>query len=166
MRDADTALYQAKNVSKGGYQIFNPTMHQKAVDLLQWETDLRQAIAHQEFRLHYQPIVKLETGELLGFEALLRWQHPHKGLVFPREFMAIAEETGLIIPLGSWILKQACQQLKIWQSYDKNSETHNVKIGYNCPLTMSVNLSSQQLVQPNILEKIDQILNNDTKTTN
>jgi diguanylate cyclase (GGDEF)-like protein/PAS domain S-box-containing protein len=144
MRDADTALYQAKNVSKGGYQIFNPIMHQKAVDLLQWETDLRQAIAHQEFRLHYQPIVKLETGELLGFEALLRWQHPHKGLVFPREFMAITEETGLIIPIGFWILEEACRQLSEWK------KTANK--GYE-NLTINVNLSVKQLKISDLLEK-------------
>jgi diguanylate cyclase (GGDEF)-like protein/PAS domain S-box-containing protein len=149
MRDADTALYQAKNVSKGGYQIFNPIMHQKAVDLLQWETDLRQAIAHQEFRLHYQPIVKLKTGELLGFEALLRWQHPQKGLVFPREFMTIAEETGLIIPIGFWILEEACRQLSEWKKTANKEHEH---------LTINVNLSVKQLKISDLLEKIDIIL--------
>jgi diguanylate cyclase (GGDEF)-like protein/PAS domain S-box-containing protein len=149
MRDADTALYQAKNVSKGGYQIFNPAMHQKAVDLLQWETDLRQAIAHQEFRLYYQPIVELETGELLGFEALLRWKHPQKDLISPGEFMAIAEETGLIIPIGFWILEEACTQLAQWHKIaDQNHKN----------LSISVNLSVKQLKISDLLEKVDAIL--------
>ena len=149
MRDADTALYQAKNVSKGGYQIFNPAMHQKAVDLLQWETDLRQAIAHQEFRLYYQPIVQLETGELLGFEALLRWKHPQKDLISPREFIAIAEETGLIIPIGFWILEEACTQLAQWHKIaDQNHKN----------LSISVNLSVKQLKISDLLEKVDAIL--------
>jgi diguanylate cyclase (GGDEF)-like protein/PAS domain S-box-containing protein len=149
MRDADTALYQAKNVSKGSYQIFNPTMHQKAVDLLQWETDLRHAIAHEEFRLHYQPIVKLETGELLGFEALLRWQHPKKGFISPGEFIAIAEETGLIIPIGFWILEEACSQLAQW---------HKVAHKNHRNLTISVNLSVKQLKISDLLEQVDDIL--------
>ena len=149
MRDADTALYQAKNVSKGGYQIFNPAMHQKAVDLLQWETDLRQAIVHQEFRLYYQPIVQLETGELLGFEALLRWKHPQKNLISPREFIAIAEETGLIIPIGFWILEEACTQLAQWHKIaDQNHKN----------LSISVNLSVKQLKISDLLEKVDAIL--------
>jgi diguanylate cyclase (GGDEF)-like protein/PAS domain S-box-containing protein len=149
MRDADTALYQAKNVSKGGYQIFNPTMHQKAVNLLQWETDLRQAIARQEFRLHYQPIVKLETRELVGFEALLRWQHPKKGFISPGEFMAIAEETGLIIPIGFWILEEACTQLAQW---------HKIAHTNHKNLSISVNLSVKQLKISDLLEKVDAIL--------
>jgi EAL domain-containing protein (putative c-di-GMP-specific phosphodiesterase class I) len=136
-------------VSKGGYQIFNPAMHQKAVDLLQWETDLRQAIAHQEFRLYYQPIVQLETGELLGFEALLRWKHPQKDLISPREFIAIAEETGLIIPIGFWILEEACTQLAQWHKIaDKNHKN----------LSISVNLSVKQLKISDLLEKVDAIL--------
>ena len=201
LRDADIAMYRAKEKGRARYELFDLTMQQHTLALLRLETDLRQAIFGRvksptidhlesedkfsldltpsrilspsilpllpspnqpleptEFVVYYQPIVELYQGKIVGFEALVRWIHPSRGLVSPSEFIPLAEETGLIIPLGSWILKQACQQLKIWQSYDKNSETHNVKIGYNCPLTMSVNLSSQQLVQPNILEKIDQIL--------
>ncbi|MEB3310807.1 MAG: EAL domain-containing protein [Snowella sp.] len=149
LRDADTALYQAKNVSKGDYQVFTPAMHQKAVTLLQWETDLKQAIAYQQFQLYYQPIVVLETGHLSGFEVLLRWQHPEHGLITPSEFIGIAEDTGLIVPIGDWILETACQQLVEWQK---------VAIEDYKNLTISINLSVKQLQIPGLVEKIDSIL--------
>lgn len=149
LRDADTALYQAKNVSKGDYQIFNPAMHQKAVTLLQWETDLKQAIADGQFQLYYQPIVLLETGHLSGFEVLLRWQHPEYGLITPSEFIGITEDTGLIVPIGDWILENACQQLVEWQKItDKNYPD----------LSISINLSVKQLQIPDLVEKIDKVL--------
>ncbi len=116
-------------------------------------------IVPKEFVVYYQPIVKLPTAKVVGFEALVRWIHPTRGLVSPGEFIPLAEETGLIIPLGSWILKQACQQLTIWQqSYDQVWEKQDIQNGAVPPLTMSVNLSSQQVVQSNLLETIDQIL--------
>lgn len=116
LRDADTALYRAKALGKGRYELFDPTMHHNALVRLQLETELRQAIERQEFVIYYQPIVAFATNTLGGFEVLLRWQHPGRGLLYPADFMAIAEETGLLIPLGYWLLRQTCQQLAQWQN--------------------------------------------------
>lgn len=119
-----------------------------AMARFQIEKDLRLALARQEFQLYYQPIVHLETSEITGFEALARWQHPQRGMISPIEFIPIAEETGLIQPLGTWVLREACHQLYSWQ---KEFPSH-------VPLTMSVNISSQQLSQPNLVEQVQQIL--------
>jgi len=115
---------------------------------VQLEKDLLVALANEEFRIHYQPIVCLETNKITGFEALLRWQHPTRGLLWPDEFLAAAEETSLIVPIGEWVLRQACSQMKIWQS----------QFRLNSPLTVSVNLTSKQFFQADLIEKIDQIL--------
>jgi diguanylate cyclase (GGDEF)-like protein/PAS domain S-box-containing protein len=148
LRDADTAMYRAKAQGKGCYAVFNPQMYQLAVSRLQLETDLRRAINHQEFQVFYQPIVWLATGQVTEFEALIRWQHPQRGLILPAEFIPIAEETGLIVPIGQWILKEACQQMKAWQDRFKHRIT----------LKININLSGKQLREIHFIEQIEQTL--------
>ncbi|MEP0801270.1 EAL domain-containing protein [Funiculus sociatus GB2-A5] len=148
LRDADIAMYRAKALGRERHEVFNIAMHTRAVALLHLETDLRQAVNRQEFRLHYQPIVSLSTGQITGFEALVRWQHPERGLVSPGEFIPVAEETGLIVPIGWWVLQEACRQMRQWQG----------KFLGNSPLTISVNLSSKQFTQPNLALAVHQIL--------
>lgn len=148
LRDADIAMYCAKALGKARYEVFDTTMHARAVVLLQLETDLRRGIERGEFLLHYQPIVSLQTGEITGFEALIRWLHPQRGLVSPAEFIPIAEETGLIVPIGWWIFREACRQLRLWQ----------LQFPEYSSLVMSINLSAKQFAQPNLLAQILQIL--------
>ncbi len=148
LRDADTAMYRAKAQGKAKYHVFNPAMHQEAIQLLELENDLRRAVERQEFIVYYQPIVSLTTGRISGFEALVRWQHPTRGLVSPTEFIPVAEETGLINAINTWVLQSACHQLSIWQHHPVTPE----------PLTMSVNLSARLFLQPNLLEQIDRII--------
>jgi len=147
LRDADTAMYHAKALGKARYEVFAPTMHDHVVTFLQLETSLRQAIGRQEFRLYYQPIVLLETGSITGFEALVRWQHPLRGLISPGDFISVAEETGAIIPIGYWVLREACRQIRAWQLQFPEK-----------PLSISVNLSSKQFSHPKLIESISQIL--------
>jgi diguanylate cyclase (GGDEF)-like protein len=148
LRDAETAMYRVKGRGKACYEIFNRDMHQKAVVRLQLENDLRRAIERQEFELYYQPIVTLETGRVSGFEALVRWKHPNQGIVSPAEFIPIAEETGLIVHVGEWVLRKACRQMCLWQRQYPASGS----------LTMSVNLSAKQFSQPDLVEQVKQIL--------
>ncbi len=148
LRDADIAMYRAKTLGKARYEVFDTTMHNHAVVLLQLETDLRRAIKKKEFRLHYQPIVSLVTGRIIGFEALVRWQHPERGLVFPIEFIPVAEETGMIVSIGKWVLHEACRQMQIWHAQFPTTP----------PLIVSVNLSGKQLTQPNLIKQINQVL--------
>ena len=148
MRDADIAMYRAKALGKARSCLFNKTMHQFAVNRLRLETDLRRALERQELILHYQPIVSLITGDITGFEALVRWQHPEHGLISPAEFIPVAEETGLINPIGWWVLREACLKLRIWQ----------LTFPHERPLTMSVNLSGKQFAQPGLIEQVDLIL--------
>ncbi|MEH2237944.1 two-component system response regulator [Nostoc sp.] len=148
LRDADTAMYRAKAQGKANYHVFNPGMHQEAIQLLELENDLRRAVERQEFLVYYQPIVSLPTGRISGFEALVRWQHPIHGLVSPTEFIPVAEETGLINAINTWVLESACHQLSIWQHHPVTPE----------PLTISVNLSARLFSQPNFVEQIDRII--------
>lgn len=148
LRDADAAMHSAKAKGKACYEVFDAIMHGQSIDRLQMETDLRRAIVRQEFKVFYQPIVSLYTGRITGFEALIRWQHPQRGLVSPAEFIPIAEETGLITPIGWWTLWEACYQLRAWQEQFPASK----------PLAMNVNLSCKQFTQPNLLDQIDEVL--------
>lgn len=153
LRDADTAMYRAKILGKARHEIFDTDMHTHAVALLELETDLRRAIEHQEFQVYYQPIVELKTSKIIGFEALVRWQHPDHGLISPIKFIPIAEETGLIVPIGQWVLREACRQVRTWQvQFPQNPQRSNL------PLSVSVNLSSKEFLQPNLTQKISQIL--------
>lgn len=147
LRDADIAMYRAKE--RGGcYEIFNPGMHAEMRKRLQLENDLRRAIEQKEFLVYYQPIISLQTGELVGFEALIRWQHPERGLVSPIQFIPVAEDTGLIVEIGEWVMHESCRQLRIWQEQYPKSK----------PLKISVNLASKQIKSLDLLVKIDRIL--------
>jgi diguanylate cyclase (GGDEF)-like protein/PAS domain S-box-containing protein len=148
LRDADTAMYRAKSLGKARYEIFDKAMHARAINLLQLETDMRRALEREEFLIHYQPIVALEDFRLCGFEALVRWQHPERGFISPMDFIPVAEETGMIIPLGEWVLREACRQMNIWQTM----------FPVNPPLFMSVNLSSKQFTQSNLINSVAYIL--------
>ncbi|MGA1601103.1 MAG: PAS domain S-box protein [Prochlorothrix sp.] len=148
LRDADTAMYRAKNQGRGCYAVFDAAMHQAALDRLHLEVDLRHALDRQEMQVFYQPIVCLETGTLAGFEALLRWFHPCQGLISPNRFIPLAEETGLIVELGQFILHEACRQAQEWHQ----------RYPHHPPLVMGVNLSSRQLSQTQLIPSILQTL--------
>ncbi|MBE9212053.1 EAL domain-containing protein [Plectonema cf. radiosum LEGE 06105] len=148
LRDADTAMYRAKALGRGRFHVFDPAMHREAIQSLELENDLRRALEKQELIVYYQPIVSLNTGTIIGFEALVRWQHPSKGLILPTEFISVAEETGLIYNLDTWVLRSACNQLRIWQNHPSIPK----------PLHMSVNLSAKLFLQPNFIATIDQII--------
>ncbi len=149
LRDADIAMYRAKAMGKNRYVVFNAQMYDQTRQLMQLESDLRLACENiQDFVLHYQPIISLRTGKLTGFEALIRWNHPHKGLVSPADFIPIAEDTGLIVPLGRWVVQAACQQIRaLCDQYPKIPH-----------FSISVNLASQQLEDPEFVTDLDQIL--------
>lgn len=147
LRDADTAMYRAKDNGKARHELFHNTMHTRAVALLQLENDLRRAIERQEFCVLYQPIISLGTEALAGFEALVRWDHPERGTVPPDEFIALAEETGLITEIGGWVLHEACTKLREWHAASGQES-----------LTMSVNLSGKQLTQTDLIEQIEKTL--------
>lgn len=146
LRDADAAMYRAKESGKARYEIFDREMHVRNLNLLELETDLRYAVERNEFEVHYQPITDLTSGTVREFEALLRWRHPKRGLVLPDDFIEIAEETGLIIPIGKWIIDKACRQISQWQRYSDEK------------LSISVNLSAKQLTHPSLIGQISQTL--------
>jgi len=147
LRDADTAMYRAKSLGKARFEVFDADMRASVMARLQLETDLRGALERGEFRNFYQPIVSLDSGRIVGFEALLRWQHPTRGLVGPEEFILVAEETGLIRELGWWNLQEACRQMSQWRNGPKYRD-----------LVISVNLSAKQFLQPHLVEDIRKLL--------
>lgn len=144
LRNADAAMYEVKKSGKAHHQVFNLNMASQARQKLILEAELRRAIEHEEFRVYYQPVVQLDTGKIVEVEALVRWQHPERGLVPPLDFISLAEETGLIIPIGQWVFQTACQQLQEW----------HLKYPSDPPLIMGVNLSSKQFQQAQIVEGI------------
>lgn len=144
LRDADTAMYRAKLQGSGRFEVFDPTMHDTAVRILQLENDLQRGMEREEFHVRYQPIVSLADGRLTGFEALLRWRHPRRGVVYPDEFVAVAEETGLIVPLGEWVLTEACTQMAEWRRGLPTAPG----------LVVSVNLSTRQFRQSDLVARV------------
>ncbi len=148
LRDADTAMYRAKSQGRARYEVFDTAMHERAVRLLQTETDLRHALERREFRLLYQPVINLTTNRLIGFEALLRWRHPQRGLLAPAEFLPLAEESGLIAPIGYWTIREACRQTRDWQK----------RFILQPPLRVSVNISRRQLMQRDFVDQLRRIL--------
>ena len=145
LRDADTALYRAKAMGKSRYQIFDTEMHERAVKVLKIENDLRRAIERKEFELHYQPIMNIATRQVGGFEALIRWCHPERGLVSPADFIPIAEETGLIVPIGEWVIEEACRQTAAWHAQ-----------GWK--VDMNINLSGKQFSQADLPVIVQRVL--------
>jgi diguanylate cyclase (GGDEF)-like protein/PAS domain S-box-containing protein len=148
LRNADVAMYMAKEAGKGRYQVFEPAMHVTALERLELKADLRRALDNSEFRLNYQPIIELQTGEITGLEALLRWNHPDRGVVAPMEFIPLAEETGLIVPIGKWVIQEACRQAVQLQE----------RLRADVPLHMAVNLSPRQLQRPELVAEIAEVL--------
>jgi diguanylate cyclase (GGDEF)-like protein/PAS domain S-box-containing protein len=148
IRDADSAMYHAKEKGRAQFKVFDKKLHEKALHLLQRETDLRKAIHKKEFETHYQPIVSLKTRSVVGFEALIRWNHPQLGQIYPGSFISIAEETGLIIPITRLMVEEACHDLKVWHERIKHVQK----------LTLNVNISSRHFLQPSLLNDIKDVL--------
>jgi EAL domain-containing protein (putative c-di-GMP-specific phosphodiesterase class I) len=148
LRNADVAMYMAKERGKGRYQVFEPAMHDTALKRLELKADLQRAIEHGEYQLHYQPVIELETGRISGVEALIRWIHPVRGLVPPLDFIPLAEETGLIVPIGRWVMAEACRYAVELQERFPNDP----------PLHMAVNLSARQIARPELVDEVREIL--------
>jgi diguanylate cyclase (GGDEF)-like protein len=149
MRDADVAMFAAKELGRGRVELFDDTMRERAVKRLEIESALRRALVSAEFRVHYQPVVDFSRSEVMGFEALVRWEHPERGLIAPDEFLAVAEETGLIVPIGAWVLQEACAQAARWRAESDDDEP---------PLTIAVNISSAQIAHPDLVATVDAAL--------
>ena len=148
IRDATLALHRVKSGTAVRYDVFDPEMHRRARARLQLETDLRWAMEREEFRVFYQPIVSLRDGAITGVEALLRWEHPRRGLLEPSDFLSVAEETGLIIPIGSWVLEHSCRHMREWHD----------GISQNSPLSLSVNLSGKQVLWKDVAQHVGRVL--------
>jgi diguanylate cyclase (GGDEF)-like protein/PAS domain S-box-containing protein len=149
IRDADAAMYQAKDRGRARWVIFDNAMRASAVDRLDIENALRRALERRELRVFYQPMIELATGCVVGVEALLRWEHPERGLLLPGDFITVAEETGLIVPIGSWVLDHACRQVQRWQASMRDLP----------PLVLAVNLSGRQLGHPRLVDDVAAVLN-------
>ncbi|MDF2441114.1 MAG: hypothetical protein JWN98_2098 [Abditibacteriota bacterium] len=158
LRDADTAMYRAKSLGRSRHEVFDEAMHANAVALLKLETDLRRALERQNFQVYYQPIINLQTGRLIGFEALARWLHPERGLVPPAEFIQFAEDTGLIIPIDQLVLREACRQTKAWHKLWPSLNSHSNAQHAEDTLMISVNLSSKQFARSEMVPHIEQTL--------
>ncbi len=150
LRDADTAMYRAKGTGRNRYQVFDQQMHSNVMKQLQWEADLRHAVERQDFVMHYQPVYVLKTGRLSGFEGLIRWNHPEKGLVYPNDFISICEESGLIIPIGWWVIEETIRAAARW---NKNRDDQP-------PICVSINLSPRQFYQPDLLSRLNASVQN------
>jgi diguanylate cyclase (GGDEF)-like protein len=145
IRDADSALYRAKERGRGGYEIFDEVMRSRVIEHMQIENDLRRAIQRDELELHYQPVIRLRDGSIVAMEALLRWNHPDRGLVGPLAFIPVAEESRLIVPIGRWVIEQACRQAAMWQQLSPDA----------APVSVAVNLSARQLADPHLLSHLE-----------
>lgn len=148
IRDADTAMYHAKMSGKARAVTFDASMHEAAMSLLQLESDLRRAVERNELCVYYQPIVRLDSSTMIGLEALLRWQHPIRGILAPSEFLMIAEETGIIVPIGWWVMREACLQMQRWHAENPGMSA----------LSLNINLSEKQLIEPDAVARISAIL--------
>jgi diguanylate cyclase (GGDEF)-like protein len=148
LRDSDIAMYRAKNTGSGKHYIYNESIRQDTMERLKTETELRKAVDNNQLIVYYQPIIELSSGSIYGLEALLRWDHPDRGIIQPDDFIPLAEQTGLIVPIGFWVMETSCEQMKKWkQAYPEHSE-----------MTLSVNLSCKQFLQNNLVESISDIL--------
>jgi diguanylate cyclase (GGDEF)-like protein len=145
IRDADAALYRAKDHGRGGYEIFDEVMRSRVIEHMQTENDLRRALQRREFVIHYQPVVSLFDGSILSMEGLLRWDHPERGLLGPLAFIPVAEESRLIVPIGRWVIEQACRQAAVWQELQPDAP----------PVGVAVNLSARQLADPDLTSHIE-----------
>jgi diguanylate cyclase (GGDEF)-like protein len=148
LRDADLAMYRAKANGKARCEVFDSTMNEQATERLALETSMRRAIERDELRVFYQPIVDLVDESVVGFEALVRWEHPQLGLISPADFIPLAEETGMIVPIGAWVLEEACRQVKLWQD----------KLCAGRALLLSVNVSARQFQSPDLVETVATVL--------
>jgi diguanylate cyclase (GGDEF)-like protein len=150
LRDADLALYAAKNAGKGSYEFFEPSLHRMVLARLERRAALEKAIETGQLILHYQPVMRLSDGDIVGMEALVRWEHPDEGLIPPMDFIPLAEESGLVVPLGRWVLDQACADLSGWQN--------KWMAAGRAPLRLSANVSARQLQSTNFLQSVDTTL--------
>ena len=148
LRNADLAMYRAKANGKARFQVFDPSMTISALERMEMETDLRQALDRGQLRVVYQPIMSLESGQISELEALVRWDHPTRGLISPTQFIPLAEETGLIVPIGQWVLEESCRRGRAWHLAHPSEP----------PITISVNLSARQFLHAELVEDVARAL--------